>query len=438
MSYPQSFKVYRQGFEAPDAEQLQNNLRVAAGLQDPAPVAPAVEPKVQQQQNVTQDKTEEVVVDNSKQEVKPNLSPEFEAPIGRVSQIPDVFKAEEEDDSVGSQVQNTNGDQSQTTQVKEQPPVENFYQSNLSKIADKFDLDIDLDGIELDDEAYLQGLQSIVDKKVNDGVQSIFESISQNDKRADTLLRALSEGADQKTLDDLINNFQSAATLSKINTETEEGKIEVLRKVWVDIKGMPENLFENDIRQWQANGQIDTRFSHAEQEYKKHFDAQEKNILKADEQRREEEARIMNTRIKTVAEKLNERKDMSRDDKNRIYQACFAPSKNIKNMTVFEEQIFEIQQKDPDTLIDLVDFMTNKKAYLQRITQSAVNEAVKNQFNGAGAKGIVVSQKPDMLTTTRSKEVVTENTAQAAANKAKTSPVKPTNNFWAEQLGLKK
>lgn len=441
MSSPKSFTVYRQGVEAPDSERLLNSLHVAAGLQDYKPENPAVEQAAQTQQVVAQDKTEEVAIDNSKQEIKPNLSPEFEAPLGRVSDIPDIFK---NDTSTGSEEQaqvknpaNTN-ESTNTEAVKEKPPVENFYQNNLSRIADTFDLNIDLEGIELDDETYVQGLQSILEKKVTDGVQSVFESISQTDKRADSLLRALSEGADQKTIDALINNFQSAATLTKINTETEEGKIEVLRKVWVDLKGMPKDLFDNDVRQWQANGQIDTRFSHAEQEYQKHYSDQEKNIMKADEQRREEETRVMNARIKTVAEKLNERKDLSRDDKNRIYQACFTPSKNVKNMTLFEEQIFEIQQKNPEALIDLVDFMTNKKAYLNRVTQTAVNEAVKNQFNGPGAKGIVVSQKPDVLNASRAKENTPDNTAQAAATTAKTPAGKPSNNWWAEQLGIQK
>lgn len=182
---------------------------------------------------------------------------------------------------------------------------------------------------------------------------------------------------------EVISLFRDLKEYQEIDTSTTEGKIEKLRKYYVERLGWTESKFKRNTDTWIDNGEIDEEVEFVNSKYKDAIDQEVQEQKRQAEliKRQQDEARLNfeNNIQRTIAD----RKDISKKEANEIlnsllkYDRTLPDGRKVNEFTV----AFMKMQSDLNEYIDFVRYVKNPSKFKESIKDKVESDTNKKNWN---------------------------------------------------------
>lgn len=270
----------------------------------------------------------------------------------------------------------------------------------LQKKLDRYNISSSVNIDDLSEEELVE-FEEELDKEILD---SRYESLKQVDKNVKTILDYIEVGGDPKKIAKL---FEEQQTISKIDTSTTQGKINLIKTYYSEVHGWDESKVIKKIERLQATNTLDDELSDVEESYNEYFErrVEEEQIKQQEEEQRK--IAIENRRYQTFTENLQGLQIDKKLKKDMLDVAVGKGSLNGNTIDILDYKIMEFQA-DPNKFIKLVHFLTSPDNYDDFIKQQKQNQTVIEQSK----KGF--SFQP--------KKVTPDNTQVKTSNKQDSKP----------------
>jgi hypothetical protein len=163
--------------------------------------------------------------------------------------------------------------------------------------------------------------------------------------------------------DDIIEIFKESKELNQINTTNSQGKIEYLKRYYVDELGWTDNLFQKTVKGWESADMLDEQFEETKylMEGILQKRIEDKKIQQQEYNAQQEQLkRNFQNSIETV---LGEEEDLSGQDKKQIREALFnynVPLGDGRIVNRFTAEFMKIQS-NPKEYLDLIKHVLFKE-----------------------------------------------------------------------------
>jgi len=182
---------------------------------------------------------------------------------------------------------------------------------------------------------------------------------------------------------EVISLFKDLKEYQEIDTTTTDGKIEKLRKYYVDKLGWTESKFKRNTDTWIDNGEIDEEVDFVNSKYKDTIDQEIQEQKRQAElvKRQQEEAQLnfANNIQRTIAD----RKDISKKEANEIlnsllkYDQTLPDGRKVNEFTV----AFMRMQSDLNEYVDFVRYVKNPSKFKETIKDKVESDTNKKNWN---------------------------------------------------------
>lgn len=182
--------------------------------------------------------------------------------------------------------------------------------------------------------------------------------------------------------DEVIDLFKEQQRIELIPIDSEDGQKQLIEKFYTEVydwtsakaKKYIDNLVSNDELESEAQ-EVDTKYKEYFKKEVESAQLQQKVAFQAEQDRQKEF-------IKTINNKLTERKDFTEKERKIIQEAVFKYDKTLSDGTkvnAFYEK-FAQMQKNPDDYLDLVNFVMNKEGYNAKVKAKEENKEVDKKW----------------------------------------------------------
>jgi hypothetical protein len=233
--------------------------------------------------------------------------------------------------------------------------------------------------IEFDEKTYAELAAAQQQAKVEEQFNELLDSTGDYGK---AIIGHIKNGGNPE---DVIDIFKEQKQIQAIDTKTEEGKIELVGKYYSEIIGWkPEkvrkhlkNLLEGE------EGDLDSEVEDVEKSYNEYHAQQLAEINRQTEQAKQAEIRKQETFKTNIKSTLSKREDLTDKEKRTLEKSILDFKHKLQNGTVVNDFYikFAEMQSDPQQYIDLVQFVTDKKAYDEKLIRNLKTDVSKNSFN---------------------------------------------------------
>jgi hypothetical protein len=238
----------------------------------------------------------------------------------------------------------------------------------------------DFDGredLEITDEIYAQLAIEQEQRKIQNLFSDLVDSTGRYGK---AILSHLKNGGNP---DDIIDIFKEQKQIEAIDTASEEGKLELIHRYYSDVIGWkPEkvkkhiqNLVTNPEDLTEEVGDIAEKYNEYYNQQLAEVEVQQKAIEAA-------EARKQQMFTQTISQHISQREDLTDREKKSLERSILDFRHDLKDGRKVNDfyVAFAQMQQDPQQYIDLVQFVTNREAYDQKILSKGETRAAEKTF----------------------------------------------------------
>jgi hypothetical protein len=181
--------------------------------------------------------------------------------------------------------------------------------------------------------------------------------------------------------DEIINLFKEEHQINALDPAVPIDQKEMIRKYYKDILEWENDDIETFINKAEADKELEKYSGIARKKYQKHIDTaiNTKNTeLKAREEKASQDKQLF---VDTMSGAIDDLK-LPREKADMLKRSLFVPAFKVspqKTITAFQAQMLNIQQ-NPEEYLDLIRFVMDKKAYLERASVKKQNTQAQEQF----------------------------------------------------------
>jgi hypothetical protein len=184
--------------------------------------------------------------------------------------------------------------------------------------------------------------------------------------------------------DDVIDLFKEQQQLKAIDTDSEDGKLELISRYYSEIVGWKPERIKKHIQSLVATpDDMTDELAEISEKYNEYYDEQLAALDQHNRQRQIAEARRQEMFSQNITKAISERQDYTDPEKRMLQQSIL----NFKNELPDGRRVndfyvnFAKMQQDPNLYIDLVQFVMNKDAYDTKIRSNAETKAATKAFS---------------------------------------------------------
>lgn len=183
--------------------------------------------------------------------------------------------------------------------------------------------------------------------------------------------------------EDVISLFKEMKEVKDIDTSTDEGKIALLEKYYVDELGWSKNKFKRTVDILVDNNELDEEVefvnSKIEDSIKTRVEAEKKQALEA----RQKQEELQRNFAMNVQKTVTSRQDISKKEQQEILDSLLRYDKKLPDGRIVNQFTIDFMevQKDMDSYIDFVRFIKNPKKFKESIETKAEEKANKKNWN---------------------------------------------------------
>lgn len=206
--------------------------------------------------------------------------------------------------------------------------------------------------------------------------------------------------------EEVIDIFKEQKTTESIDTSTEEGKQLKIEQYYKDVLGWKPERVKKFVNRLVEDNEIDTEFESVEDSYKEHYKQKiqetQNKAEEADRKKREDQNKF----VESIKSALNETADLTEKEKRQISSSILDfkhKLNNGKSVNDFYLKFAEMQQ-DPKQYIELVQFVTDKEAYKEKMRKKENSNASREQFNFIKGNTAISKAKAPAVTPEQNKD----------------------------------
>lgn len=181
---------------------------------------------------------------------------------------------------------------------------------------------------------------------------------------------------------EIIDLFKEQKSIENMNTSSEEGKQSKIEAYYSDVLNWKPERVRKHVNRLLENDEIDEEFENVEESFKTHYESKLQETQA--KQREAEQAKLDSQKkfVDSIKSSLDANTDLTSREKQHIASSMLDFKHKLSNgqkVNDFYLKFAEVQA-DPNEYVELVQFVTNKKQYLERITKKSETKANKKAF----------------------------------------------------------
>lgn len=295
--------------------------------------------------------------------------------------------------------------------VDDNAPVEdNKYVSNETGL-EEIDVDtIDINTTTTNTEGNSEVLKNTLDYLINEGIWVDFEGRDTLDINSETwaeiannqaqnaayemfnelldetgeygkaIISYIKEGGNPN---EIIDIFKEQKSIESIDTSTESGKQVKIEQYYKDVLGWKEERINKHINRLIENDEVDEEFETIDEAYQKYYKDKISETQQKQNELKQKQIDIQKQFVNSIKNVLDENSTLTNKDKQIIASSILDFKHTLDNGQKVNDFYLKFAdvQKDPKEYVELVQFIMDKKGYLERIKQKETTVANKKVFN---------------------------------------------------------
>jgi PAS domain-containing protein len=235
----------------------------------------------------------------------------------------------------------------------------------------------DREKLEITEEVYAQLAIAQEQRKVESLFSDLIDSTGIYGK---AILSHLKNGGNP---DEIIDLFKEQKQVEAIDTKTEDGQIELIHRYYSEIVGWKPEKIKKHIQNLVSNpDEMKEEVGDISEKYDEYYQEQLQVIDHNQKQAEQAELRRQQIFSQSITKHINEREDLTDRDKKNLQRAILDFKHALpdgRKVNDFYVNIAQMQQ-DPQKFIDLVQFVTNKEAYDNKIRSKTETRVAEKTF----------------------------------------------------------
>lgn len=186
--------------------------------------------------------------------------------------------------------------------------------------------------------------------------------------------------------EDVIDIFKEQKEVQTIDTKTDEGKLELIGKYYSEVVGWKPERIKRHLKgllDSTEEGELDTEVSDIQERYDEYYQKQLQEVNKQQEETKAAELRKQEAFKTNIKDTISKREDLTSTEKKVLEKSILDFRHKLPNGTVVNDFYvkFAQMQSDPKQYVDLVQFVTDRKAYDAKIVRNLKTETNSKAFN---------------------------------------------------------
>ncbi|PRY38434.1 hypothetical protein CLV58_109161 [Spirosoma oryzae] len=234
-----------------------------------------------------------------------------------------------------------------------------------------------LDEMVLDEDSFDELARMQDEYRIEQG----WQSVKQASPLVNDIFSIIEAGGNPEQILELHRDHQQ---LAAINTDTLEGKKELIARYYEDVVGFPKTEVNRRLKKLDLDGEaeIEAEFSIANQKYGEHFQKEKDRITQAEtdrlaaieaRKRQKLEASVAHLRSQKVAD------SEIRSQLGAIYTPKWKMPDTGEVLSEFDYQLLQIRN-DPQKSLELARFVLNRDKFVKELTTQATNQVVEQNY----------------------------------------------------------
>ena len=246
------------------------------------------------------------------------------------------------------------------------------YAKSIGRLPEDFELE---DDVVLDDESYTK----IMDYENQFVYDTIASQVRQDyvEKLGDNIVKFVEAGGDVTQIAELV---KAQNEVTQLSTSTQSGQKAIVSKYYTEVlKWKPERL-EKHIDRLIVDGDLEKEANDVKEDFDESFQKEQAKLVQKQQERFEKQQEMEKKQIDSFASVL-ESKGMIKKDITQYIEYAFEDIEvgNGLKMPKLDLRILQIQ-KNPEELLELIQFIDNKKEFLKRKAIEINNPKVDKTF----------------------------------------------------------
>lgn len=239
--------------------------------------------------------------------------------------------------------------------------------------------------LDITEDVYAELAAKQFESRLNDEVSEILDSTGEYGK---AILEFSKNGGNP---DEIIDLFKEQKQFERIDTTSDEGKVELVGKFYSEILGWKPERVTKHVQRIIADDDLDSEVSEIEDKYKEYYSAEVEKAQAALEERNRAKIENQKRFESSLMDALTDL-NYSAPERKKISKALLEAKRDDNGgiTTDFNSKFAEIQ-KDPKRLVKLVEYVLDDAAFIAKIEKSTTSKTEAKTFNFI--KGNVTANK---------------------------------------------
>lgn len=335
------------------------------------------------QEEIKPEKTETNTEPNKEEDKDPKKEKPFEFSKGL-----DALLAEQEKDGKASGKEPSNQEPSDSSESYQDIDTSEFFRAQAKGLVERglweeFE-ELDDENFEWTEENYGKLIEAQAKWKAEELYNSSIEASGPYGK---AIFDYIQKGGDPN---DLISIFQEMKEINEVDTTTEDGKLEYLKRYYVDELGWPESKFKRDSSNWIDNEVLDEEVGIVKEKLNASLAAKAERKRQEAEAYKKQQEEVQQNFANNINSALSQREDITEKERREILSDILTYNQKLPDGRVVNKVTLDFMklQADPQSYIDFVRFVRNPKKYnssKEKEGESRANKKTWNLIKGNGS-----------------------------------------------------
>lgn len=265
-----------------------------------------------------------------------------------------------------------------TLETHDSAEGDDYIKSIVDHLIDK-EIFYDFEGreeFEYSDENFSKLLQEQVQSKSKEAFESLVESTGTIGK---AIIDYVQKGGDP---DEIIDLFKEQKRIETVELKSEDDKINFVRDYYTNVLKFKEAKTKKIIDAFILDDELDKEVEDIKESYKAKHDKDVEELQKQQQQYVEEQEKAEQAFAQNITNTLRNRTDLTDKEKSKLAESILYYNEALPDgskVNKFYMKFAEVQ-KNMDLYLDLVQFVTDKEGYLNKIKKEVTNNVTKDTW----------------------------------------------------------
>lgn len=246
----------------------------------------------------------------------------------------------------------------------------------LTNKLERLNLELEKDLNELTEEELVNLEEQIDEYKINQEIDKRWNTLKSSNKQLDKILSYLENDGDPT---EIVHLFAEQKQVEKIDTSTEQGKVELLKTYYTNVMGWDEYKVDNKIERLANSGMLEDEVNDIQPEYDKYFEKKQDEIIAQKEEQKKQKIKQKQKEINEF-ESLLSNKPLGEPLKKTLRDVAFNNVKVDDKIIPFFDYRIQQFKENPETFYKLVTFLANPLKYDEMVLQEKSNKITTNEM----------------------------------------------------------